>query len=293
MADESIMKALDKVLSTYKAGGEYSKQRATQLKGEERRYTAGAQQGLVSRGLSGTTVAASIPSAFEQEIAAPYRTETERLRSGAEMQGLMAKAGFLESATQREFAAGQQKSEQDAAMARLTKQIAANRPSKARATGNLGTFASREAARRSELSARDASTGSGGTSQHTGGATGRNSGFDIGNFDFYSEPTFDQAGGDFNATLAPAGGGGDWDFAAPTMDTLAEGGIMAGGAPSAGADQATSLEDLAKLAEQWMGPEGGEGQTTAEFPEWDELRKKAYNVGPNGRRNFSDGSYRL
>jgi hypothetical protein len=75
-------------------------------------------------------------------------------------------------------------------------------------------------------------------------------------------------------------------FAPPSTDTLAEGGIMAGqagagaGAGQAGEDQPMSLEDLAKLAEQWLEPEGGAdagaGQTTAEFPEWDEYQQKAY-----------------
>lgn len=103
MANENLMAIIDKALETYKVGGAFSKQRGEQLKTAQKKYTTGAQAGLTSRGLSGTTIAASIPAAFEQEIGAQFRTETERLRSGQEMQGLLAKAGFLEADKERQL----------------------------------------------------------------------------------------------------------------------------------------------------------------------------------------------
>jgi hypothetical protein len=253
MADNDITKALDKVLQTYKAGGEYAQQRGEQLKGEERRYTAGAQQGLVSRGLSGTTVAAGIPAAFEQEVAAPYRTQTEMLRSGQEMQGLIAKAGFLESATQREFQATQQKSEQDAAMERLVKQIAANRP--AGAPSKMSTFESRAADRKAELDAAERDRGgvaAGGATQHIGSGGG----FDLGMFGI------DRADGGFGIDGATAGGAGQDAIAGMTPAEISkltpgyyhdEQGypVQKSGAPLVG-DQEFSTDDLMKLAEQWM-----------------------------------------
>ncbi len=103
MANENLMASIDKALQQYGVGGAFEKQRGAQLKTAERKYTTGAQASLTGRGLSGTTIAASIPGAFEQDVAAPYRTETERMRSGSEMQALLAKAGFLEREQDRQI----------------------------------------------------------------------------------------------------------------------------------------------------------------------------------------------
>jgi hypothetical protein len=103
MANENLMAIIDKALETYKVGGEFSKQRGTQLETARKKFTTSAQASLAGRGLSGTTIAASINPAFEQEIGAQFRTETERLRSGQEMQGLLAKAGFLEAEEERQL----------------------------------------------------------------------------------------------------------------------------------------------------------------------------------------------
>ncbi len=103
MANENLMAIIDKALETYKVGGAFEKGRGAQLKTAERKYTTGAQASLAGRGLSGTTIAASIPGAFEQDVAAPYRTQTETMRSGQEMQTLLAKAGFLEAEEERQL----------------------------------------------------------------------------------------------------------------------------------------------------------------------------------------------
>ncbi len=263
MAEESIMQALDKVLSTYKAGGEFTKQRAEQLKGTERKYTSGAQQGLVSRGLSGTTVAASIPAAFEQEVAAPYRTETERLRSGQEMQGLIAKAGFLEreqtrtdqktaTTEEREFQAQQARLER---ISRLTASGYFDMPE-----STLG----RDSGRGGQPTAGGAGD-AGGPTQHvgSGGQFDLGSGtFNLGEFGITGDI------GDFSATTAqPSGGGGGGGTGVmgtpPSMDTLAGGGVMAGQAGQAGPsnyagadDWAFSQENITKMVEQAMKPGG-------------------------------------
>ena len=178
MADDT-MAALDKVLATYKAGGDFSTQRASQLKTQERKYTSGAQQGLVSRGLAGTTVAQAIPAAFEQEVAAPYRTETERLRSGQEMQGLLAKAGFL-------------RADEDAALReRLATADITSREKIARmgrgstrtsSTSQMSTMESRAAARKAELAEAEAGRAgaTAGPSQHVGGMGSLDFGIDYG-----------------------------------------------------------------------------------------------------------------
>lgn len=203
MADD-IMAALDNVLSTYKAGGDFATGRAEALKGTERKYTAGAQQGLVSRGLAGTTIASSIPGAFEQDVAAPYRTETERLRSGNEMQGLLAKAGFLQADEERalrEKLAGADiaSREKIAAGDQSTRLKIGQMGRQGRtSTSQMSTFESRKAERDA---ASASSAAPAGPTQHVGGAGGLDFGIDYGG-------SGDAGGGSFGgmsmADLTPA-----------------------------------------------------------------------------------------
>ena len=127
MPDATTMAALEKVLETYKTGGEFQQQRTSQLGAAEKKYTTGAQAQLAGRGLAGTTIAASIPGAFEQEVGAPFRTETERLRSAQEMNALLAKAGFMESESERQLKLQMQQSDLDAQAKALADQIAAGK----------------------------------------------------------------------------------------------------------------------------------------------------------------------
>jgi hypothetical protein len=248
MADD-VMAALDKVLTTYKAGGDFTQQRTEQLKGEERRYTSGAQQGLVSRGLSGTTVAQSIPSAFEQEVAAPYRTQTEMMRSSQEMQALIAKAGFLdaqkerelrEKLTQEEIAANKSASALDAA-ARVH---AAGRGGGGGSggSGGTGSFGDRAQQRWDQFNRGSGGAGgTGGTSQHIGG------------------------GGGF--TLGSGGGSGGASGDA-TWSGVWEGGKRIDGGGDSGGDSGMSMEDLLAFGEQWMkdGEVDGGGDLPSVFP---------------------------
>ena len=127
MPDATTMAALEKVLETYKTGGEFQQQRTEQLGAAEKKYTTGAQAQLTSRGLAGTTIAASIPGAFEQEIGAQFRTETERLRSSQEMQALLAKAGFMEAESGRQLQLSMQQTDIDARAKALAEEIAAGK----------------------------------------------------------------------------------------------------------------------------------------------------------------------
>ncbi len=94
MAD-NIMNILEEAIAKFSPGGGFAKSRGEQLETKRGKYTSSAQQSLVSSGLSGTTVGASIPAAFEEDVARPYQTETDLLRSSSLMQALLAKAGFL------------------------------------------------------------------------------------------------------------------------------------------------------------------------------------------------------
>ncbi|GAF70144.1 unnamed protein product, partial [marine sediment metagenome] len=93
---------LQQAIEHYRPGGEFAATRAEQLRGRERVVTAGMEAGLVGRGLAGTTVGAAIPAAVEQQVSAPWRTETEMLRGARLMEAVLAQAGFTERQTARE-----------------------------------------------------------------------------------------------------------------------------------------------------------------------------------------------
>lgn len=100
MADVTSM--LQEAIEHYRPGGEFATVRGRQLVEKKGTAIAGAEAGLVGRGLAGTTVGMAIPAAFEQQIAAPWRTETEMMRGGRLMEAVLAQAGFAERESARE-----------------------------------------------------------------------------------------------------------------------------------------------------------------------------------------------
>jgi len=93
---------LKQAIEYYKPGGEFAGIRSKQLEAKKGTYTAAAEAQLVGRGLAGTTVGAAIPGAFEQEVATPWRTETEMFRGARLMEAVLAQAGYSERQTARE-----------------------------------------------------------------------------------------------------------------------------------------------------------------------------------------------
>lgn len=93
---------LQQAIEHYQPGGKFAGIRGEQLEAKRGTYTARAESQLVGRGLAGTTVGAAIPGAFEQEVATPWRTETEMFRGARLMEAVLAQAGFTERATARE-----------------------------------------------------------------------------------------------------------------------------------------------------------------------------------------------
>ena len=98
-----VMSIIQQAIEHYKPEGEFAQTRAEQLEQTRGKTTAAMEAGLVGRGLAGTTVGAAIPAAFEQQVAAPWRTQTEMLRGGRLMEAVLAKAGFAERLTAREL----------------------------------------------------------------------------------------------------------------------------------------------------------------------------------------------
>lgn len=116
MADNAgVLATLDKIIEQYSPGGGYATARGQEQEVLERKATAGKQQALVSGGLSGTTVAAAIPTSVYEEISQPFMTQTEQIRTSSLMDAYMAKAGYLQEEARREqeLTLAQQQMEQE------------------------------------------------------------------------------------------------------------------------------------------------------------------------------------
>jgi len=100
-----VMSLIQQAIEHYQPGGEFATTRARQLEEKRGITTAGMEAQLVGRGLAGTTVGAAIPAAFEQQVGAPWRTQTEMLRGGRLMEAVLAGAGFEERKGARELEA--------------------------------------------------------------------------------------------------------------------------------------------------------------------------------------------
>lgn len=100
---DDIMKIVGEAIEQFRPGGVFAETRTKQLAEKKRVAIPQMQAGLVSRGLAGTTVAAAIPSRFEMEIAKPFETETEQLRSARLFEAILAKAGFMERGAGRDL----------------------------------------------------------------------------------------------------------------------------------------------------------------------------------------------
>lgn len=98
-----VTSLIQQAIEHYKPGGEFATVRAKQLGERKGTFTAAAESQLVGRGMGGTTLAAGIPAAFEQQVGAPWRTETEMMRGGRLMEAVLAKAGFAERETARQL----------------------------------------------------------------------------------------------------------------------------------------------------------------------------------------------
>lgn len=262
MAYEDLMGTIDKVLETYKVGGAFEKQRGEQLKTAQKKYTTGAQAGLASRGLSGTTIAASIPAAFEQEVGAQFRTETERLRSGQEMQGLLTKAGFLERDQERtlreQIATLDREAQERASALNVAGQVHASGGSGGGGSGGGGGSASSMInSWRSRTINRGGRLGYGGSSggtSATGGATQH----------------YGTSGG-----FSASGSSGS------ASSSVIQGGVWSGG------------EEIVPGSPGSGTPVAQAGNTSAEYPEWDaqkQMAYKTYEYGGTIGRTYSDGS---
>ena len=95
-ANDEILKMLEQAVEHYRPGGEFAGIRGEQLAEKKSTIIPGMRSELVGRGLTGTTIGGAIPAAFEQQVAKPWQTETEMLRSGRLMEAILAKSGIME-----------------------------------------------------------------------------------------------------------------------------------------------------------------------------------------------------
>ena len=116
----SISEILDKIIAKYQPGGGFGESELALLKRGKTKAMAGVGQQLVSSGLAGTTAGAGASQRWEEEVGMPTRLGLEDIRTQRLVQALLAKAGFQEKQTERQFEYGQ---EQRARQERLNQQI--------------------------------------------------------------------------------------------------------------------------------------------------------------------------
>lgn len=265
-----VTSIIQQAIEHYKPGGEFATTRGTQLAEKRGAAIAGAEAGLVGRGLAGTTVGAAIPAAFEQQIATPWRTETEMMRGGRLMEAVLAKAGFAERAEARASAEALAREEMELRQKLADRQISLQEYMAATA---------RIAARRQEAGG-GAGAGAGGFGPEPGFGFGpgdeagtAGTGYDVDYINQLLGTLMDggdaAAGEDYTGwTHFPAGGGEGYEVD-PTWRPSGEyeGGVIVSesfgeaprypirpGQPSrfGGAGRQPSMTDLGRMAEQWL-----------------------------------------
>lgn len=93
---DEILKTYDQVIAKYQPGGEYMKGLEAQLEREREKTMAAGMQGLVGRGLSGTTMGQSQAMQFAEDVAAPTRARMEDVRMDKLVEAMTGRAGVLE-----------------------------------------------------------------------------------------------------------------------------------------------------------------------------------------------------
>jgi len=158
-----ILAVLKEAIEQYRPGGAFATARAKQLARKKATVIPGMEAQLVGRGLAGTTVGAAIPTRFEEEVAKPFETETEMLRSARLTESILAKAGILERMEAREAQSELAKKQME-----LQKQLAEKQITSQEYMNRL-RMAQEKALAEMQMKARERGrAGAGGARQHRG-----------------------------------------------------------------------------------------------------------------------------
>lgn len=90
------MGILDQAISRYQPGGGFGQGAMAQYEQGKQQGLASGMQNLVGSGLSNTTIAGTLPLAYEQEVGTPFRLQLEDMRMQNLTQAERAKTGFIE-----------------------------------------------------------------------------------------------------------------------------------------------------------------------------------------------------
>ena len=91
------MDLLDQAIQRYQPGGSFGAGAMAQYEQGKTQAMSSGQQNLISSGLSNTTIGATLPLAYEQEVGTPFRLQLEDLRMKNLTEAERAKTGFIES----------------------------------------------------------------------------------------------------------------------------------------------------------------------------------------------------
>ena len=86
----------DEIITRYGKKGSFTKGQTAQLERTKKRDTASGMQSLVSSGLAGTTMAAGLGKAWEEDVGAPTRLSIADIAGQRLSQAQLGKAGFIE-----------------------------------------------------------------------------------------------------------------------------------------------------------------------------------------------------
>ena len=93
---DEMRKISDQVIQNYSPGGSYEQSQLAQLNTRKKQDVASGMQSLVRSGMANTTVAAGLPSAWEQQVGTPSRLGLEDILTQRRTEAQQAKLGMLE-----------------------------------------------------------------------------------------------------------------------------------------------------------------------------------------------------
>lgn len=91
-----ILKSFDEMIAMYQPGGSYMQGQEAALERERAKTMAAGTQNLVSRGLGGSTMEATLAGRFAEDIGAPTRAKIEDVRMDQLVSAMQGKAGVQE-----------------------------------------------------------------------------------------------------------------------------------------------------------------------------------------------------
>jgi len=166
---------LEKIIKKYQPGGPFQKAGLKEYQRKKTRETSKLRQGIISRGLTGTTQAGLVGAKYEQAVGTPYKMGLEEQRTAGLTQALQAKARMSEQLAslrqQRDIAEANLRSAEEQAAMTLHGSIVESKEKSmsGSSSGGLGGFGTDEKSGGTDEKSGGTDEKSGGTDEKSGG----------------------------------------------------------------------------------------------------------------------------